>query len=422
MAIYVRQGETGFLAVYVEDRSNQPTDPDTETLTFTLEDDAATPLAGYPSQSYTRLSQGYYRFGLDTTGLEPGHYLAVWNAVLSGEVMTPAVEDVYVTAAVAETTDVFTSTTELSLIRGDTATFAFALVRGGRPVPLTGAAIRFTAKRSLADGDAVFTKTIDDGLTVTDAEGGRIDVTFNAPDTRDLDAPLTLVWDLEVTEAGGTVSTPLIGTLRLDADVRETGTGVGTGLVVTPRAVRALVPTALSDTDLQDVIVREQQLLAAEIGPLVGLRTETFTITDQTARRSVRLRRRTAAVTVTQNNVSTTDVRVLTDERSVELLTGSGWAPGTWTGAVEVTYSPNDLARVTSWVIELVRARLTETGFDSETIGAYSYARGDRSHAQVLAAAIADIVGKGSSSGSRAIRSIVMSTASPGSWIGTVRP
>ncbi len=188
--------------------------------------------------------------------------------------------------------------------------------------------------------------------------------------------------------------------------------------------VRALVKTALSDDELSELIGREEAVLAAEVGALTGSRTETFVITDTTAGLPVRLRRRVAAVTVTQDNVATTDIRILPDERTVELLTASGWALGSWTGPVEVTYAPNDSSRVVSWVIELVRARLTEAAYFNNEVGDDGYNRGARAHEAVLQDAIADIVGRGAAAGgrSRGIRSVRMSTAGPGTWIGTGRP
>lgn len=196
--------------------------------------------------------------------------------------------------------------------------------------------------------------------------------------------------------------------------------------VVAVGTVRALVPAGrLDDSDLADIIAREETLLAAEVGALVGSRTETFVLTDRTVAGPVRLARPTSAVTVTEDNVATTDVR-LAGGRTVQRLLATGWGSDVWRGVVEVTYTPGDQSRITTWVIELVRARLAETGFDSETAADYSYDRGQRSHEATMAAAVADILGlvdRTSVTPSRRLRSVRMSTdATPRPWAGTGRP
>ena len=48
-----------------------------------------------------------------------------------------------------------------------------------------------------------------------------------------------------------------------------------------------------------------------------------------------------------------------------------------WQGTVTATYTPTDAAAVKRAVIELVRGTVGETGLDSESIGDYSYTRGE---------------------------------------------
>ena len=141
--------------------------------------------------------------------------------------------------------------------------------------------------------------------------------------------------------------------------------------VVTLNEVRALVETGLSDVDLQAVVDREEGWLASRIGPLTGARTETFRPTLPDA--PIYVPRRTDAVAVTDNGLP--------------VPAGDLWfVPATglvrrsnvpWTGPVAVTYSPTDGDAVKRAVIELVRGTLAETGSDAETIGDYSYSRGD---------------------------------------------
>lgn len=190
--------------------------------------------------------------------------------------------------------------------------------------------------------------------------------------------------------------------------------------LTTVAQVRALVKTGLSDADLQAVIDREEALLADDVGVLSGSRVETFVIDEASASLPVRLRRPTTSIAVTEANTTTTNVRLGSTGRTVTRLTSSGWGQAAWLGVVEVTYTPNDTARIVSWVIELVRARLAETGFESETASEYSYSRGGRSYEATMTEAVGDILGR--RSGGRGIRSVVMSTAGPTGWVGGVRP
>lgn len=198
-----------------------------------------------------------------------------------------------------------------------------------------------------------------------------------------------------------------------------------TPTIVSTLQVAALVKTGLSNYDLAELIAREEELLAAEVGELVGARTETFLLTDRTVASPVRLARPTTLIAVTEDNVTTTDVRLVAG-RTVQRLLATGWGTDAWRGVVEVTYTPGDLARITTWVIELVRSRLAETGHESESIDSYTYNRGDRSYPATMAAAIADILGlvdRASGSPSRRLRSLRVSTdATPRPWAGTVRP
>ena len=141
--------------------------------------------------------------------------------------------------------------------------------------------------------------------------------------------------------------------------------------LVTLGEVRALVETGLTDVDLQAVIDREEGWLAARIGALTGARTDTFSpgLTDT----PIYLSRRAASVVVTDNalTVAAVDLRFVPNSGMIRRITGA------WTGPVAVTYTPTDADVVKRAVIELVRGTLAETGNDAETIGDYSYTRGD---------------------------------------------
>lgn len=140
--------------------------------------------------------------------------------------------------------------------------------------------------------------------------------------------------------------------------------------------VRALINTHLSDVDLQAVIDREEAWLAGGVGPLAGERTDTFRpgFSDTL----LYLRRRTESVVVTDDGVELvagTDY-VFTPANGA-IRRGTVLAPAAWGEVVTVAWTPSDVADVKRAVIELVRGTVGETGLDSETIGDYSYTRGE---------------------------------------------
>ena len=141
--------------------------------------------------------------------------------------------------------------------------------------------------------------------------------------------------------------------------------------LVTLGEVRALVETGLTDVDLQAVLDREEGWLAARIGALTGARTDTFSpgLTDT----PIYLSRRAASVVVTDDSltVAAVDLRFVPESGMIRRITGA------WAGPVAVTYAPSDADAVKRAVIECVRGTVTETGNDAETIGDYSYTRGD---------------------------------------------
>lgn len=140
--------------------------------------------------------------------------------------------------------------------------------------------------------------------------------------------------------------------------------------LVTLGDVRALVKSGLSDPDLQAVIDREEAWLASRIGALTGERTDTFT---PGADAPLYLRRQAASVVLTDAGVA-----VAADQFTFTPSAGQiRRIYGSWKGPVTVTYTPTDSATVARAVIELVRGTTTETGYESESMGDYSYSRGE---------------------------------------------
>jgi len=109
---------------------------------------------------------------------------------------------------------------KLRSVRGDTTAWEFAITEpDGDPQSLIGATITFSARARLDDPAPVFTRTIGQGITVTDAAAGEITVRLAEADTSALTQPTTYYWDLEVVDAAGNRATVADGTLAIRMDV-----------------------------------------------------------------------------------------------------------------------------------------------------------------------------------------------------------
>ena len=112
------------------------------------------------------------------------------------------------------------------MYRGDTAAWDFTVTEpDGTAVDLTDAeGIRFTAKHRAADADvdAVITRTVGDGVTVTSAVNGQVRVQLEAADTSSLAAPIALSFDLQLADAVGGIYTVAAGRLEIKADISRT--------------------------------------------------------------------------------------------------------------------------------------------------------------------------------------------------------
>jgi hypothetical protein len=147
--------------------------------------------------------------------------------------------------------------------------------------------------------------------------------------------------------------------------------------------VRALIKSRLSDSDLQDVIDREEAWLAGKVGTLTGERTETYR--PSPGDQPVYLQRRAESVVVTDDGVTLVADTDYLFTPSTGMIRRVSWVepvppwrqqPLAWRGVVTVTSTPSDGAAVERAIIELIRGTVGETGLDSETIGDYSYTRG----------------------------------------------
>src|ERR1043166_5996896 len=108
--------------------------------------------------------------------------------------------------------------TRLSMFRGDDESFDVVVyeANGSTPVDLSGATIRFTAKKRINDEDtaAIIDLTTDDStITITNASQGRARLDVPAAQTDSLTRDLLLVWDLQITDIANKVRTVASGDL-----------------------------------------------------------------------------------------------------------------------------------------------------------------------------------------------------------------
>lgn len=104
----------------------------------------------------------------------------------------------------------------LTTYRDRTFTFNVAVTQSGAAYNLTGATLRMTAKYNYTDSDAqaVFALTSGTGITVTNAAAGLATVTISPSKTLTLPFnQVNLVYDIQVTDAGGNVWTVVDGIL-----------------------------------------------------------------------------------------------------------------------------------------------------------------------------------------------------------------
>jgi hypothetical protein len=144
--------------------------------------------------------------------------------------------------------------------------------------------------------------------------------------------------------------------------------------LLTVAEVRAAITTSLSDDALQSVIDQQEAWLARRIGPLDGERTQHFLNLRPT--QIIHLQRPTSAITVEEDAVAVADVELRRNSWRVARTSGS------WAAEADITYEPNDLLEVQRALLEgLIPLALTATGmpsagYQSETMGTYSYTLG----------------------------------------------
>lgn len=112
--------------------------------------------------------------------------------------------------------------TDLTADRGDEQRYELTLVDAdGAPLSLEDAEIWFTVKRHYrdADSDALFQKTVGDGIELGDDVGAAI-ITLSPEDTEDAPEYLArYIYDIQVRTVDGVIETPLKGTFLVRPDV-----------------------------------------------------------------------------------------------------------------------------------------------------------------------------------------------------------
>lgn len=101
----------------------------------------------------------------------------------------------------------------ISLTRGDTGLFNIVLVdiNGNEYVPEEGSKLRFAmSKKFFAESDEV--------LILRDIDINTMLLEIRPQDTKNL-SPATYKYDIELTDSQGRVSTPIIGTFKITAEV-----------------------------------------------------------------------------------------------------------------------------------------------------------------------------------------------------------
>lgn len=107
---------------------------------------------------------------------------------------------------------------DLDAVRGDTNEYDLTITRDGVAVPLAGAGIKLTVKRSLEDTTPVVQLAVGSGITIAaDPSTGKCVAVFPPAAFAGLPAR-SFLYDVELTE-GTRVTTVAEGRLRLTADV-----------------------------------------------------------------------------------------------------------------------------------------------------------------------------------------------------------
>ncbi len=112
----------------------------------------------------------------------------------------------------------------ITITRGDSQTFTVVVYSDSgltTKQDLTGVTgVRFSGRAASEAGALVFQKTLDEGVTITDATKGEMEIMLAPEDTASLPPrQVQLAYDVELTWTGGTVTTVDLGMMSVRPDV-----------------------------------------------------------------------------------------------------------------------------------------------------------------------------------------------------------
>lgn len=110
----------------------------------------------------------------------------------------------------------------LEMYRGDAAIWNLICYQNdGTRLDISSGSLFFAAKAStnMTDVQALFIKTIGDGITVTDGPNGLCTVELDKTDTEGISAPSSYQWGLQYVTTGNKPYTLMRGRLTVKADI-----------------------------------------------------------------------------------------------------------------------------------------------------------------------------------------------------------
>jgi hypothetical protein len=110
----------------------------------------------------------------------------------------------------------------LRMQRGDTPIFDIAVVDvNGDPLDVSSAYVWFTAKYNYGDldDDAVFQKTVGNGIFLTNSAYGEMSIQLDSSDTAAILDKTRLKYDVQIKDISGSVYTVATGLLSVEPDV-----------------------------------------------------------------------------------------------------------------------------------------------------------------------------------------------------------
>lgn len=159
----------------------------------------------------------------------------------------------------------------VSQARGDTWNLQFLMLDiDGNPIDVTNFQYWFTIKTSpdLLDEDAAI-QLGPIALNPARASLGYVDIIVPGVQTNELD-PITYHYDLQEVRDDGTISTLIIGKVRIKADITRTADYVGSAVFVTSSAGRALYSGQTETTNPQEIFIGgTQRLFISDEGILI---------------------------------------------------------------------------------------------------------------------------------------------------------